>query len=250
MNRRDDDLHSIAGAYALDALSDDERAQFEQHLSGCSDCADEVGGFHETTARLAVATAAQPPPALRARTLAAAVRTPQLAPLLADRASSRTARVAAAFRGRTRAIAAVVACTVVAAAVAIGITLATTRHQVRENPSHDKDVAAVLNAPDAVVMKAPISTGGTATVVMSHQMKMLVFTAAGLKPLPAAKGYQLWLLHGGRRISAGMLPAAHAGATMPMTAHGAAAGDRLGLSVEPAHGSSAPSSPMLVELLL
>ena len=33
-----DDLHSLSGAYALDALDDDERADFEEHLARCATC--------------------------------------------------------------------------------------------------------------------------------------------------------------------------------------------------------------------
>ena len=57
--------HTLAGAYAMDALDGRDRARFERHLARCQECATEVSGLHEATARLAVAAAAQPPPALK-----------------------------------------------------------------------------------------------------------------------------------------------------------------------------------------
>ena len=74
------ELHLLTGGYALDALPDDERAEFEQHLARCPSCAEEAAGLRETAARLAMATAVSPPPGLRARVLTAALRTRQLPP--------------------------------------------------------------------------------------------------------------------------------------------------------------------------
>ena len=39
----DIDVHSLTGAYAVDALDDLERARFEQHLATCADCVAEIG---------------------------------------------------------------------------------------------------------------------------------------------------------------------------------------------------------------
>ena len=51
------DLHSLSGAYALDALeAGSERDRFTRHLSRCQSCASEVRGFREVaTASIAVA---------------------------------------------------------------------------------------------------------------------------------------------------------------------------------------------------
>ncbi|MGH3282625.1 MAG: zf-HC2 domain-containing protein, partial [Trebonia sp.] len=65
------ELHLLTGAYAADALPPAEAAAFERHLRRCHACADEVRGLRETAARLALATAIAPPPAMRAQVLAA-----------------------------------------------------------------------------------------------------------------------------------------------------------------------------------
>ena len=47
------DIHALSGAYAIDAVDNFERAQFERHLSGCVDCRLEVESLREGTALLA-----------------------------------------------------------------------------------------------------------------------------------------------------------------------------------------------------
>jgi len=75
------DLHSLAGAYALDALgSPAEQDRFARHLSRCPSCAAEVRGFREVATAMAFAVTAEAPAALRPQVLAAAARTRQLPP--------------------------------------------------------------------------------------------------------------------------------------------------------------------------
>ena len=63
-------IHELSAAYALDALSADERQEFEQHLAHCAECQETVAAFHDTAASLAHGVEAQqPPPELRARIL-------------------------------------------------------------------------------------------------------------------------------------------------------------------------------------
>src|SRR5258708_38594952 len=84
--------HTLAGAYALDALTGTDRARFERHLTRCEQCAAEISGLREATARLAAAAAAEPPPGLTERALAAAAQTRQLPPATPGSATSWPAR--------------------------------------------------------------------------------------------------------------------------------------------------------------
>ena len=53
------DLHSLSGAYALDALEEGaEHDRFARHMSRCQSCASEVRGFREVATALAFAAAA------------------------------------------------------------------------------------------------------------------------------------------------------------------------------------------------
>jgi len=60
------DLHHLSGAYAVDALDDDERTSFEQHLAVCAACRAEVAELSAAAGSLASLTEATPPPSLRA----------------------------------------------------------------------------------------------------------------------------------------------------------------------------------------
>jgi anti-sigma-K factor RskA len=85
---------------------------------------------------------------------------------------------------------------------------------------------------------------------MSHRDRALVFTTAGLPPLRGGRCYELWLMGPRGDRSAGMLPAPHGGMTSPVTATGLAAGDWVGLTVEPAGGSTHPTSRPILMLNL
>jgi anti-sigma factor RsiW len=64
------DIHTLTGAYAADALSDDERRSFEAHLDECDACAQEVAELQATAAMLGAASFEPPPPSLRDAVLA------------------------------------------------------------------------------------------------------------------------------------------------------------------------------------
>ncbi|MFG3343602.1 anti-sigma factor domain-containing protein [Streptomyces sp. NPDC048018] len=75
-----DDVHTLTGAYALNALGDDERAEFEEHLADCAACAREVRELRATAARLGLAEAAPVPPAMEAAVMRRIASVPQLPP--------------------------------------------------------------------------------------------------------------------------------------------------------------------------
>ena len=72
------ELHTLAGAYALDALTEIERAGFARHMAECAACATEAAELTETAARMGAATALTPPPGLRGAVLAEISRTRQV----------------------------------------------------------------------------------------------------------------------------------------------------------------------------
>ncbi len=256
MRNRGAGLHTLVGAYVMDAVTDSDRAEFERHLDTCEPCREEVRSLHEATARLAEAAAITPRPELRGLTLQAATRTRQLPPLVPEpaRRSRRLTRPLTARRGLARlgprswpmrvAVMAIAALTV--AAVVLGVSTATMQHTLTAAQQRDTAIASVLGARDATSLTAHVSSGGTATVVMSHRARMLVFMATGLPRLPASKAYELWLMGPAGDRPAGMLPPARHGMTGPMVVGRLASGDRLGLTVEPAAGSRRPTARPVV----
>jgi hypothetical protein len=74
-------------------------------------------------------------------------------------------------------------------------------------------------APDARIMKQPISAGGVATVVVSAARHDVIFSTAGLLGLPSAKVCEPWVMGLPGSRAAGLL-AAGAGRTTPVPASG------------------------------
>jgi anti-sigma-K factor RskA len=249
--------HTLAGAYAMDALDGADRARFERHLERCEECTREVAGLHEATARLAAAAAARPPGALKEMLLAETARTRQLPPV--TRAAVATTRGPvvpgrrlARLRTRLRAprLAVVLAGVAVLAALAVWASGTVGRPSLPGRSAAGHDVATVLTAPDLTVLSGRLRTGGTATVMMSGRDRMLVFAASGLRALPDSQRYELWLMRPGADRPAGLLPMPRHGMSGPVVASGLRPGDRLGLTVEPAHGSRRPTTPLILVLAL
>ena len=46
------DIHGLSGAYAVDALDDVERAEFERHLAQCPECQAEVESLRAAAVEL------------------------------------------------------------------------------------------------------------------------------------------------------------------------------------------------------
>lgn len=245
------DLHSLSGAYALDALEDSERERFEQHLQRCEACRQDVRGLHDTATQLALAVARVPPPQLRGQVLDAAARTGQNRPVSDHRAGVQPRHARAPRRARVpRLIGVAAAAAVVAVAVVLGFTQAATQHRLDRAQAQEQAILAVLNAPDARIVINRASTGGTGTVVYSRASQKMIFTTAGLPPLPASKVYELWVLAPKSARPAGLLPAPGKGGTAPLLASGLAPGDQAGVTVEPAGGTSQPTTKPILAIPL
>ncbi len=232
-----DDWHVLTGSYALDALPDPERAEFERHVQHCPSCEAEVRGLRETAARLAMAQTLQPPLGMEQRVLAAAYRTRQLPPLPSDRLRAardhRRAQVARRFAPRR--IAAFAAAASVAAAVALGITQVSTQHRLESTQASNAAISQVVTAPDARVETTRTSAGGSVTVVASAALREAVVTGTGTPP--AGRVYQVWVMSPSAARSAGLM----AGPSTVL-ASAVVPGDRIGITVEPAGGTSKPTT--------
>ena len=80
---------------------------------------------------------------------------------------------------------------------------------------------------------------------------MIVFSARGLRALPSARSYELWLIGPQGIRPAGMLPPPSNGMTAPMVAARASRrGDKVGVTVEPVRGSPHPTTPPVLMLPL
>ena len=210
----------------------------------------DVRDLHETATRLALAVAQVPPLQLRERVLDAAARTSQNPPVI-DQHPAAPARHARARRHAwAPRLVGLAAVAVLAAVVVLGFRQAATQGRLDRVQAQEQAIETVLNAPDARIVVHRTSGGGTATAVFSQVRHKMIFTTAGLPPLPASKVYELWLLAPGSARPAGLLPAPSGGRTAPLLASGLASGDTAGVTVEPTGGTSKPTNPPIVEIKL
>ena len=246
-----DDLHVLSGSYVLDALSEPERDSFERHLQHCPLCEDEVRGLREAAARLGLAKTLDPPPQMRPRVLAVAYRTRQLPPPAGEQVGlerrgvrvtwlfrPRSARRHAQRRPRLPRLAAALAAASLVVVVALGIT------QSDGAATAGAAISRVVTAPDARTQTMRTSAGGTVTVVVSAGQQAAVVSATGMRSLPPAQTYQLWVIGPDGARSAGLLP--RTGRAGPVLASGVEPGDRIGITVEPAIGTSGPTATPVI----
>jgi Anti-sigma-K factor rskA len=242
------DLHALAGVYALDVLEPGaELDRFSRHVSRCQSCASEVRGFREVATALAFAAAAEPPPGLRERVMAAVGRTRQLPPEVRTQARPRRSRTWAPW---VPWLSGAVAAAGIVIAVIFGFAQAHTQAELNQARAQNQEIAGVLTAPDATLLTSRTTAGGAAIVVLAPSRHQLIVTTAGLPALPSGQVYQLWLIGPVKIVSAGLLPAAEGGRTPPVLASGIAAGDKLGLTVEPAPGTAQPTTTPILALPL
>ncbi|MEV6962718.1 anti-sigma factor [Streptomyces sp. NPDC051207] len=243
----DTDLHTLTGAYTLHALSYEERALFERHLSACGTCADEVTEFTATAAKLAAAAAVTPRPAMKHQVLHRVTTVRQAAPYVPRTPSAATLR---------RRLPRLMLAACLAAAAGLG-GIAVREHDRAENTAAQEQQArrqtdeliAVLGAPDAVSRRVPLDDGAGATVVVSRTRDKAVLVASDLATPPTGKVYQLWYDQGGTMRPAGVMDAdrAHQAVVLSGPARSASA---VGITVEPVGGSARPTSAPLAVVTL
>jgi hypothetical protein len=244
MTPADQDLHTLAGAFALDAVTEEERSVFSRHLTVCTACRDEIRELREATARLGSSEYAWPRPELRSETVRAAARISQLAPVRSGRLL--TGGVTSARRKVAPKVALAATAVVLAAAAGLGLVVHDTMRTLHQSQQQNQLITEVLGAPDAVMRTAQVGPGVMARVVMSDREHMGVFTAHGLPALPAAKHYQLWLMGPLGNRPAGRLRVDHGGMAGPAVIRGLVAGDMIALTIEPAGTSTQPTSAPVV----
>ena len=177
------ELHSLVGAYALDALDAREQATFEEHLAGCDACTAELREFRATAARLGDAAYEPPPARLRADVLAAAHRTPQQRP---------TATVVPISRWRRRAPA-LLAAAAMLAAVAVG-GLWWNEHTANNEQEKKTDLAAQIMAADDVVSSPRGESHVPVRVYSSDSLDQAVVVVDDMPELDSDHSYELWAL--------------------------------------------------------
>jgi anti-sigma-K factor RskA len=234
------DIHTLAGAYALDALTDDEQRLFERHLAMSGSCSLEVAEFRRTAALLGAAQDTAPPSSLRDGVLAAIEVTPQARPGV---------RGAAGLRARIEPLLVPMAAGLALALLVLSGVVLQQRSQLERvqaaQEAREEVLLAVLTAPDAARL-VMAGEGRRGMVLWSPSAATGVLVARGLGTLPAGRAYQLWLMRGGVPVPSAVFTASAGGEAIVALGTVAEGFDAVAVTIEDERGAAAPSGAMVL----
>lgn len=254
----------LAELYALDAISDTERAAIDRYISAATHAErtaflERVRQARETLA-VSFTPEAEPPADLFARIVSqlpslsqlpadaptavfappAAAATPAAEPPAENLDELGAARVRREERrrpaGARRWLTAVAAASVIAlGGVGVGAYITDQNDPLNQ----------VVRAGDVRETSVPVSAGGTATVLISSSKDAVVVKMNGVPAPPAGKVYQMWLIpkDGSAPVSQGLMD--EAALSKPAVVKGIASAAALGITVEPVGGSASPTFPIV-----
>jgi anti-sigma-K factor RskA len=256
------EAEELLASFALDAVDEAERQQVEDHLAQCPRCRAELDAHREVAA--ALGNSVEPVP--EGLWSAIATRLPErgdeerppMPRLLfeefsAEEFSAEEFSPESTVRGRSlrsrRRLAAVGSAVVAAAAVVVFLAIGWVHADTQV--SHLQQALGQA-APSAA--EAALESPGHQVVnlVGPHEAKRAQFVidakghgylvSSTLPTLAAGKTYQLWGIVGGRPVSLGLMGQSPDQSTFTWV--GAAGASMLGITVEPAGGSLAPTTAM------
>lgn len=266
------ELHELTGAYALDALPEDEQARFEEHLESCAACRREVAELQAAVAGVGELLEQAPPAGLKERVLADIDQVPQEAPRApaahaepgappptapeapsagegpspGDELGARRAARRPWWAGLQGVAAAVVAVLV----VGLGTVIVNLYDRIDELETASSQVTEVLSAPDADTITVEGEAGSSARVVVSASRGEAVFLADGMDQVSAEQTYELWLIDDAGAEPAGLFDVDEQGRATQVLTGDLESAAAIGVTVEPAGGSPQPTSDpvMVIEL--
>jgi len=230
------DLHTLSGAYALNALSAEEAEEFRRHLEACPACSQEVRELQQAAADLGTSEAIAPPAHLRAQVLAAADRTPQMPP----RAPAGAVVEMPRRRWAPRLLVAAAAAVLIAVG-AIGVTQL--QGDEEQGTLLATEVVQVFEAEDANTASMETANGGTIRVATSPGRGEMAVDTDELPPLDEDHVYQLWAIQGDSISAVGVLDR-EKGAAMEMPTPDT----EVAITVEPVGGSQQPTTEPIMQV--
>jgi anti-sigma-K factor RskA len=250
------DIHTLTGAYALDALPPEEQEVFEEHLEECDACRQEVAELLATAAQLGASLSEPPPDRLRDAVMAEIDQTRQEPPphvppedgrTLADLQSRRPEREPRRWWSRLVAPAAAV---VAIAVVGLSLMVANLTERLDELESASNQVTDVLAAPDAESLAVEGPGGSFARVVVAPSRGEAVFLTDGMPATADDETYELWLIDDEGPAPAGLFDVDDQGRATRVLTGDLAGAAAIAVTLEPAGGSPEPTSDplMVVEL--
>jgi anti-sigma-K factor RskA len=236
--RDDSHVSDLLPGYCLGCLDPDEAARVQRHTADCPSCREELAAMDAVAGRVAVSLPGAEPSrdledSLMARIAAAS---PHLSPAPRPTAVARSPAAGGArsfLQSPAWGIAAVVLVLVLGAGNIV---------QFLRTPAAPRQAGAP-GLTTIVLVGVDTGQGAYGTVVLDTEDNGGVLAMRGLPRLDASHQYQLWLVSGTERRSGGVFSVDKDGygnllLTIPKDFRGFT---RLGISVEPAGGSPAPT---------
>jgi anti-sigma-K factor RskA len=258
------DLHLLAGAYALGALSDAERAEFDEYLETSEEARAELASLTDTAVVLGLAsTPVLPPASVKDSLMARIAVTPQLAPLdvpedvpdVVSLESARAIRAAGESTAESRARArwfrrpaTYLTAVAAAAAIVLGGTAYSAITSNVQQSAVSSDFTTISAAPDAQRASETVDGGGKATLVWSNSLGRSAVVLDGMPALAAGKTYELWYISGSIATPAGTFDPSGSSKEVQILKGKMSAGDTVGITVEPAGGSKKPTTKPVVAI--
>lgn len=204
MDMTHDEIRDLLGAYALDAVDDDERAMLDEHVADCARCRAEVAE-HREVATLLAHSGGDAPDGLWQRIAGSLDDSPpslRLAPIPPAAPASR--------RRSRRPLAPLAAAAAIAVAAILGVQLRRQGERIDDLQSAmadpmvtafdaaitdpDSDLLELTSADGDLVLRGAVTDDGTGYL-----------SASALPDLPSDRTYQLWGVAGDEVVSLGVL---------------------------------------------
>jgi anti-sigma factor RsiW len=241
-----DEMESLLGAYALDALEADEAAALEAHLADCPRCRAEVAAHRETAALLGNVGGDAPVSVWEGIAAELGLEHGQTA--VAPPPPSTVLPIPRRRRFATPVLAALAA---VAAVVIVLLGVSTIHLQDRVDALHDAITAGSLQQAAAAALLDPrhssvrlaSSDGRLNAQVVIEPNGDAYLVNSDLPALDRLRTYQLWGLDRGVVVSLGLLGANPRYAAFRVDS----AVSRLMVTAEPRGGRPQPDTPVLVQ---
>jgi anti-sigma-K factor RskA len=188
----------LLAAYALDAVSGDERAEMEQHLAGCDTCPVELTEMQATVAELALlADPVEPPAGLRERIRHDALNASKTEPMSIRSVPVPLSEPILFSQFRDRLLPWGMAAVFLIAALA----LLAWNLELRQDATHQAVQTMVLRPADD-------PTGDAGVLHYFPDAHVLVVAPRDLPELAPGEVYQIWLIADGPPIPVGILHSA------------------------------------------
>jgi anti-sigma-K factor RskA len=249
------DIHTLTGAYAVNALPPDEQQLFEEHLEECDACRQEVDELLVTAAHLGASLSEAPPPSLRDAVMAEIDQTrqdpPSPTPTHEDTADSvvrldERRRPEEPRRWWTHLVAPAAA-VVAIAVLGLSMMVANLTDRIDQLEAASTQMVDVLAAEDAETLTVEGPDGSFARVVVASSRGEAVFLTDGMPAVADDENSELWLLDDEGQAPAGLFDVDDRGRATRVLTGDLAGAAAIAVTVEPAGGSPEPTTdPVMV----